>query len=514
MDKFEIIYFSLSFLVFFVLQKLLFALWWNPLRIQKQFHKQGIRGPQYRLVIGSLKELAVIYRRAKEESPTPTPLPLPLQPQSCKENTKHNLVQHIFPHLPPWINKYGKNFLFWFGPLPRIVVTEPELIKKMFSDPKEFILLVQHPALYQLIGKALPLAEGDAWATNRKLLSPFFNLESLKGLSHIVIEATEKLVETWSDFAKSGEWEADVYSEFEELVQNIAADVVFGRNAKEGKYIGHLQMKQENLIAGALRNVYIPGTRFLPTSFNLSSNWLRKEVDRLLMQLIKRRGANRDTTESDLLGYLLSSSMPREQIKEECRVFSVAAYETVSILLSWTFIMLGTFTEWQDKAREEVSEVLKGNNPSFETLSRLKILNMIINETLRLYPPVPTVIRGVKEDTKLANLTVPAGTGFIVPIIAIHHDKDLWGENADVFDPSRFSEGVAKAAKHPMAFMPFTVGPRICIGMNFVLMEAKIILAMLLQKFRFVVSPNYKHEPSYSVIMKPGKGAQIILTRI
>nr|CAD1836115.1 unnamed protein product [Ananas comosus var. bracteatus] len=440
----------MSFFVFFVLQKLLFVLWWKPLRIQKLFHKQGIKGPQYRPVIGSLKELAVIYRRAKEESPTPTLLPLPLQPQSCKENTKqHNLVQHIFPHLPPWINKYGKNFLFWFGPLPRIVVTEPELIKKMFSDPKEFILLVQHPALYQLIGKALPLAEGDAWATNRKLLSPFFNLESLKGLSHIVIEATEKLVETWSTLAKSSEWEADVYSEFEELVQNIAAAVVFGRNAKEGKYIGHLQMKQENLIAGALRNVYIPGTRFLPTSFNLRSNWLRKEVDRLLMQLIKIRDANRDTTESDLLSYLLSSSMPREQIKEECRVFSVAAYETVSILLSWTFIMLGTFTEWQDKAREEVSEVLKGNNPSFETLSRFKIVS------------------------------------FILPIIAIHHDKDLWGENADVFDPSRFSEGVAKAAKHPMAFMPFTVGPRICIGMNFVLMEAKIILAMLLQKFRF-----------------------------
>jgi cytochrome P450 len=112
---------------------------------------------------------------------------------------------------------------------------------------------------------------------------------------------------------------------------------------------------------------------------------------------------------------------------------------------------------------------------------------------------------------KLGRLSIPAGIGLLLPILAIHHDPSLWGNDAKEFNPSRFSEGIAKAAKHPLAFMPFGNGPRICVGQNFALLEAKVVLAMVLQQFSFVTSPSYAHAPILVLTMQPQHGAQVIL---
>jgi PHYB activation tagged suppressor 1 len=140
-------------------------------------------------------------------------------------------------------------------------------------------------------------------------------------------------------------------------------------------------------------------------------------------------------------------------------------------------------------------------------------MNMIIEESLRLYPPVPALKRKVKKRVKLGKLILPAGMELYISPLAVHHDPEIWGEDADQFNPERFERGVCKATINNSAavFLPFGFGPRTCVGLNFAIMEAKIALAMILQRYTFTLSPSYIHSPIQLFMIRPRNGVQILL---
>ena len=139
---------------------------------------------------------------------------------------------------------------------------------------------------------------------------------------------------------------------------------------------------------------------------------------------------------------------------------------------------------------------------------------MILNEALRLYPPAALLLRRVHKETKLGNLIIPAGVEIALPTILVHHDYELWGENAKQFNPERFSEGISKATKGQVSFFPFGGGPRICVGQNFALIETKMALSLILQNFSFEMSSSYAHSPCSIITVQPQFGTHVILHKI
>ena len=141
-------------------------------------------------------------------------------------------------------------------------------------------------------------------------------------------------------------------------------------------------------------------------------------------------------------------------------------------------------------------------------------VTMILYEVLRLYPPVVQLDRQAHTEIELGGVTYPAGVVLSLPIVFIHHDKDVWGEDADEFRPGRFADGISRASKDSPAFFPFGWGPRVCVGQNFALVEAKMALSTILQHFSFGLSPSYTHAPFPVSTLQPDHGAQIMLKKL
>ena len=133
---------------------------------------------------------------------------------------------------------------------------------------------------------------------------------------------------------------------------------------------------------------------------------------------------------------------------------------------------------------------------------------MVVQETLRLYPPGTFVVREALQDMKIRDLVIPRGVSFWVPIPVLHQDPELWGPDAHQFNPERFSHGTAGACKNPQAYMPFGVGPRVCVGQHLAMIELKLILSLILSKFSFSPSPGYQHQAAFKMVIEPGNGVK------
>lgn len=275
---------------------------------------------------------------------------------------------------------------------------------------------------------------------------------------------------------------------------------------------------------------------------------LDKTVRESIIGIIKKREEKAMKEDGafgeDFLGILLNAHhnakdekqrISMEQIIEECKVLYSAGQETTNVMLAWAIFLLSVNPDWQENARKEVLELFGKQNPTPNGISRLKtVINsiflyftekifrvisscfviqvgMVIYETLRLYPPVSMVGRSVEQNVRLGKLMIPAGSEVQISILAIHHEPEIWGDDAHLFKPERFSDGIAKATKGNIAaFIPFGLGARSCLGLNFAVIEAKIALAMILQRYSFTLSPSYLHSPHIHLILKPHYGVQVM----
>ena len=244
------------------------------------------------------------------------------------------------------------------------------------------------------------------------------------------------MINKWEDLiGRASACEIDTWPYLQTFSSDVISRTAFGSSFEEGKRIFELQREQGELVLEALRSIYIPGLRFVPTKRHMRMKEIGREVKASIRNIINKRimamkeGKN---NHEDLLGILLDSNsnaikqgnnksgLSIEEVIEECKLFYLAGQETTGTLLVWTMVLLAQHPDWQARARDEVSKVFGGQTPDTDGLSRLKIVTMIFYEVLRLYPPVAAVTRMIHQETTLGHITLPAGSLLQLHIMLLH----------------------------------------------------------------------------------------------
>ncbi|KAA8524994.1 hypothetical protein F0562_011368 [Nyssa sinensis] len=446
-------------------------------------------------------------------------------------NLSDDIVPRIIPFHHKSIQTYGKNSFTWFGPKPMVNIMDPENIRDILSKNYHFQKPKGNP-LSRLLATGLAQYDTEKWTKHRKIINPAFHLEKLKQMLPAFYLSCSEILSKWEKLVpREGSCtELDVWPYLLTLSSDVISRTAFGSNYEEGRKIFELQREQGEHLLQALQSIYIPGFSFLPTKRNKRMKEIDKEIQASLRTIINNKVKAMEAGEAsndDLLGILLKSNFKEIQqhgkknvglsikdVIEECKLFYFAGQETTATLLVWTMILLSRHPNWQMRAREEVLQVFANKKPDFDGLNQLKIVTMILYETLRLYPPGVALTRTIHEETKLGKLYLPAGVQLYLPILLLHLDSKIWGDDAKEFKPERFFEGVSKITKGQVTFFPFGWGPRICIGQNFAMLEAKMAIAMILQRFSFKLSPSYAHAPYTFLTLQPQYGAHLILEKI
>jgi cytochrome P450 len=274
-----------------------------------------------------------------------------------------------------------------------------------------------------------------------------------------------------------------------------------------------------NLLTLLGEYVYLPFPPLsVPTPANRRMQAGLRTLNAVVQRLIEERRKPQQTAPQDLLSLLLEAQdeesgqgLSDRQVRDEVFTLLFAGHETTANALTWALYLLSQHPAVEQRLQAEVDMVLAGRTPTVEDLGRLPYTRMVLEETLRLYPPGATIPRRAIADDVIGGFAIPANSlVFITPYVT-HRHPDFWGR-PEVFDPERFTpERVA--ARHRFAYFPFGGGPHLCIGQHFAPMEAQLALAMIAQRYRLRLVSGQRIEPQVMVTIRPCSGVQMTLHR-
>ncbi len=412
---------------------------------------------------------------------------------------------------------YGDVVRFGAESRPIYFVNHPEYVKHVLQDNNHnYCKKNQFNDLLKLIvGEGLLTADGDVWRRRRKLAQPSFHRQKIANFATIMTDATEAVLERWASPAQDGT-PLDIMAEMQELATLIVGHALFGTDLSptySEEVRQNTLVSMEYLNRCSRRPLSLPV--WMPTRMNLRFRKAMRLSDNNVFSIInERRQTGKDT--GDLLSMLLAArdeetgeGLNDQELRDEVGTFLGAGNETTAVSLTWAWYMLSKHPDVERRLHAELDAVLGGRTPTVEDVGTLIYTRMIIDETMRLYPPAWAMSRGIVDDDEIGGFCIKKGAVMMLSPYVTHRRPDIW-DNPEGFDPERFTpERVAERPRY--AYFPFGGGPRQCIGNTFALMEAQLVLATVAQKYRLCLVPGCTVEPDPIFTLRPNREVMMTL---
>ncbi|NIF81340.1 cytochrome P450 [Paraburkholderia sp. Cy-641] len=389
--------------------------------------------------------------------------------------------------LATWQKQYGDIVHLRLWREHDVVVADPQLARELLVSHHDALVRWERGirVFSQVHGHSVLTSEGEAWRSRRHALVPSFSPKAVQGFSPTIVEAATQAFSTWP--GEDANW--PIETALTMLTMEVILQMVFSSSIGEDVRVAEQAIRVTSAAANA--------EFYWPASMPDWMPWKRRKRQALksLKALIERHlqsrlNLPRDAWPDDLLTRLLQSgddgaALSLQNVRDECMTIFLAGHETTAATLVWWVWCMAANPASQCAARDEVQRVLQGRAPTAETLPALGYLTQTIKETLRLYPVAPLLIsRRATRAVQLGNWTFPARTLFMIPVHLMHHDP-RWFPDPQAFQPARFASDAPEVPRG--AYIPFGVGPRVCLGQHLAMSEMTVIAAMLLQRFALSV---------------------------
>jgi len=368
-----------------------------------------------------------------------------------------------------------------------------------------------------LLGNGLLTSEGAFWLRQRRLAQPAFHREHIESLAGVMTSVIDGMLQRWERYATDGTT-FDATGEMMTLTLTVVTRALFNTALTQDD-IQTVSRALPPLLRWATERVtsIFDFTEKLPTPDNRRRQYYTESLNRIVYGIIEERHRS-GQQHKDLLGLLMGARdedtgamMTDQQLRDEVMTIFIAGHETTALLLSWIWALLSWHPDVRRRVEAEVDEVLSGRRPTAADVPKLSFLGMVVNEALRLYPPAWAILRSPIRDDTIRGYRVPAGATIILSPYVTHRHPEFW-ENPEGFNPERFTPERVRA-RHKYAFFPFGGGPRLCIGNNFAITEATLVVAMVCQRYRIDLVPGHPVEPELGFTMRVKHGLPVRLVR-
>ncbi len=397
---------------------------------------------------------------------------------------------------------YGDVVSFDLGPIPLYMLTNPRDIERVLvSEPDRFPKLdLGDDAIGDLLGDGLLMSEGETWSNQRQLANPAFHGRRIRTLGGMMVAHTTELLDDWS----AGD-RIDVQVEMARLTVRIIVNAMFGTDISNDR----IESIQANLEPLGARFEPDPFRRLVPdwapTATNREFRAAIASLETVIDELVAERrdagyravdstrgvvdanaGSEGPSEPMDLLSLLLRAAdrgeQTDQQIRDEMMTMLLAGHDTTALTLTYTWYLLSQHPDAERRFHAELDSVVGSDRPTASLARQLSYTDRLLTEAMRLYPPVYTMFRETVTDVKLGGYRIPAGSGLMLPQWAVHRSP-RWYDEPTVFDPERWTPDRARSRPR-FAYFPFGGGPRHCIGKQFSMLEATLILATIAREYR------------------------------
>ncbi|KAH9523613.1 hypothetical protein Btru_040453 [Bulinus truncatus] len=427
-----------------------------------------------------------------------------------------------------WQALYGRVYGIYYFRRPALVVTDPEWIKhimvKDFNNFRDRMSYDDNVLLNREVISGLFFANGDVWKRIRGIMSPSFSVSKIKSISGIVNRSAARLGEHVLKLAEDGvPWEAKLYCGAFTLDVvtgtgfSIDVDSVSNLNepfTRHGRslFVYKWYVKLQAMFVLSCPEIMSHVAKVFKINFFKDDDM--HFFDRNIKFMIEERKLDKEKR-SDILQHLIdaesdvvlpggSGSLTSEELVAQGIMLFIAGYETASSTLQFLLYELASHKDAMDRIVSEIDEVIGSQEPTYDLCLNLKYMEAAINETLRMYPPLSVITRECSKPTRLFDLDLPAKTAIAIPVYNLQRDPEFW-TNPNEFNPDRFIEGSASYQPHnPYIFMPFGLGPRLCIGMKLGMLKTKLALVHIFKRILVTkATPEILHINDFSTILQP-----------